>query len=425
MNARTKTIVIGATLFAALLALLWAAGSVTAQPPTQGPGGDVPGPTVPTWIHVQGRLYFHGNPVADGPHDNVRFRLYTTADPAVTTPVWEATQTVTTTNGGLFSTYLDVNQATFNGQALWLGIKVALDSEMTPRRPILPVPYALGLAPGAIISATSDAAPILRTINSGTYPALSGYSSGGTGIYGRTDVQDPTKAAIYGYASEHAAGVYGESVLGDGVHGKTNGNQAGVYGDGGQTGEGVHGESYYGVGVYGRSSTNAALYADGPIQSSARSYIWISGNDLVMGEYTIGTDVPTLAPENGAAKVSTLGYNIVVSTYLPIHVPGVLYGQDVKLKSVRVFYQWNTGGDNVINRTQLTRLSGAGVWESLVNDVTTHGGTTSTYYDLVIPAGSQSLSSASGPLGLLIRIRFATGPSAVWIHGVRLELEHN
>jgi len=423
MNARTKTIVIGATLLAALLALLWAAGSVTAQPPTQGPGGDAPGATVPTWIHVQGRLYFHGSPISDGSH-NVRFRLYPAADTPEDNYLWTATQTVTTTNGGLFSTYLDVNQGTFNGQALWLGIKVALDSEMTPRRPILPVPYALGLAPGALISATSNAVPVLRTYNSGIYPALSGYSVGGNGIYGRTDVQDTTKAAIYGYASEHAAGVYGESVFGDGVRGKANGPEAGVYGDGGNTGEGVHGEGYYGVGVYARSTSNAALYADGPIQSSAQSYIWISGNDLVMGAYTTGTSAPTLAPENGAAKVSTLGYNVVVSTYLPINVPGVLYGQNVRLTRVRVFYQWNVGGANVINRTQLTRLSGAGVWESLVDDTTTHGGTTAAYYDLAIPAGSQQLSSTSGPLGLLIRIRFDTGPSAVWINGVRLELEH-
>ena len=39
----------------------------------------------------------------------------------------------------------------FDGRALWLGIKVGADTEMTPGQEIRPVPLACGLRPGASI----------------------------------------------------------------------------------------------------------------------------------------------------------------------------------------------------------------------------------------------------------------------------------
>ncbi|MBU0490893.1 MAG: hypothetical protein KKA73_25790 [Chloroflexi bacterium] len=509
MNARTKIVTIVA-LLAALLALLWAAGSVTAQPPAQNPGGDEPGSIVSTWTHVQGRLYYQGNPAPDDTY-SVRFRLYTAASAAESAFVWEETKDVTTSRSGLFSTYLAVDQGDFNGQALWLGIKVEADAEMTPRQPILPVPYALGLRPGALVSATANAVPVLRTYNSGSAAAFSGRSLGGNGIYGQSDVQDPSKAAIYGVALEHAsgvygesvhgygisgksqnsvgiygeslfgtaaisgyahdtgagvygesdlgigvhgkaddveAGVYGESVHGNGVHGKagdgstdagvygesiggygvqgTSNVGAGVYGDGGPAGDGVLGVANYGAGVHAQSTSGGvALYAEGNIVCTSKSFVWISGNDLVLGVYTGTGSIPTLLPDNGAGKVTTLhtSGSEYADTYLPITIPGVLYGQNVKLKSIRVYYKWN-GTTGSIVQTKLTRLSLALAWETVVDDLTPRNSTTSTYYELAIPSAYQELSVNQGPLGLYIKLDFGSTASAVWINGVRLELEH-
>jgi len=64
------------------------------------------------------------------------------------------TDTVTPVNG-LFNMALDglnaCTAADFNGDQLWLGIKVGADAEMTPRQAISAVPYAWGLRPGAIV----------------------------------------------------------------------------------------------------------------------------------------------------------------------------------------------------------------------------------------------------------------------------------
>lgn len=53
---------------------------------------------------------------------------------------------------GLFTMPMDNCTASdFNGDQLWLGLKVGADAEMTPRQEIYAVPYAWGLRPGAII----------------------------------------------------------------------------------------------------------------------------------------------------------------------------------------------------------------------------------------------------------------------------------
>ncbi|MEA1865605.1 MAG: hypothetical protein U9N46_10545, partial [Euryarchaeota archaeon] len=52
---------------------------------------------------------------------------------------------------GLFNTEIDFDQSYFDGRALWLGVKVGADSEMTPRQEFRSVPYALSLVPGATI----------------------------------------------------------------------------------------------------------------------------------------------------------------------------------------------------------------------------------------------------------------------------------
>ena len=54
-----------------------------------------------------------------------------------------------------------LNATMFNGQQLWLGVKVGADPEATPRQELLAVPYALSLAPGAIISGTAAPATLV------------------------------------------------------------------------------------------------------------------------------------------------------------------------------------------------------------------------------------------------------------------------
>ncbi|NIV36875.1 MAG: hypothetical protein GWN58_47810, partial [Anaerolineae bacterium] len=99
----------------------------------------------------QGRLTDgSGNPLANTSVE-VTFRLYDVA--AGGTALDSTVVTVDTDGNGLFNEELDFNNSPlFNGDALYLGLQVSGEaSEMTPRQYLRPVPYALGIRPGAVI----------------------------------------------------------------------------------------------------------------------------------------------------------------------------------------------------------------------------------------------------------------------------------
>jgi hypothetical protein len=87
-----------------------------------------------------------GTPL-DGTYPMI-FSLYD--EPSGGTPLAINTILVVVKNG-LFSTNIPFeNPGIIDGRALWLGIKVGNDAEMTPRQELHPVLYALGLRPGVI-----------------------------------------------------------------------------------------------------------------------------------------------------------------------------------------------------------------------------------------------------------------------------------
>jgi hypothetical protein len=103
---------------------------------------------VPAYLTQQGRLFDSmKNPVSG--MTTFVFSLYTTASAG--TAVWTETQLITL-DSGYFSAQLGevtaippttfVNAASM-GQTLYLGIKVNSDPELSPRQPLLSVPYAL------------------------------------------------------------------------------------------------------------------------------------------------------------------------------------------------------------------------------------------------------------------------------------------
>ncbi len=108
-------------------------------------------------INYQGRLMDStGNAVTDGTY-KITFRLYTQSSggshiwSASTTnglPTGTATSVNVTVHNGLFSVLLgdagqnSLSSVDFNQDTLYLGVKVAADNEMTPRKRLSSVPYA-------------------------------------------------------------------------------------------------------------------------------------------------------------------------------------------------------------------------------------------------------------------------------------------
>ena len=176
---------------------------------------------------------------------------------------------------GLFNVMLAVDPSDFDGQGLWLRIYV--DGEwLTPRQELLPVPYALGLRPGAQIRRT-DIGNALEAISTATGTALWASSPNGFGVVGYSEnsyavygadtgttqgkgyggyFTSNTGVGVYGYSSAtsvtanaYTPGVYGRSADGVGVYGVSDNGAPGVLGS--SDGYGVSGRSEHSHGVRG------------------------------------------------------------------------------------------------------------------------------------------------------------------------------
>jgi len=186
--------------------LVWSAGSTGSGSLAQGDASTGVQSTVAPLLQYQGRLTdpATGEPVGDGSYTMV-FRLYDVESGG--TALWSEMKDVAV-QGGVFSTVLGdttaLDPAWFSGQALWLGIKVGTDAEAEPRQPLHPVAYALGLAPGAIISTTSSS-PALAVHNTGSGEALqiggnlhvSGDLTGGSHSHSGSEITSGTVDEAY------------------------------------------------------------------------------------------------------------------------------------------------------------------------------------------------------------------------------------
>ncbi|HVG61644.1 MAG TPA: hypothetical protein VNA24_23995 [Hyalangium sp.] len=99
---------------------------------------------LPRQITFQGRLMRADGSPETAPQD-LRFALYATSTGGVS--LWEESRPGTPVTNGYYSVVLGSSQplpaSVLNGQALYLGVSLAGQSELTPRLPLVSVPYAL------------------------------------------------------------------------------------------------------------------------------------------------------------------------------------------------------------------------------------------------------------------------------------------
>jgi len=380
--------VIGIMAMGLLAILLTATGVIASSP--EGAGD----PPVESTINYQGQLSdSEGSPVS-GTYD-MEFQFWDSVGGGSQVGSTITKNSVEVTNG-LFSVKLDVDQSDFNGQGLWLQMRVrpqsgSWDPWMDPRQDILPVPYALSLKPEARISGTVDDSPVLYVSNDGS------------GI---------TAAGLWA-TSVNAAGVYGDSTYGIGVSGVGHDNSIGTQGY--NTGSGI------GVKGYSASGTAISASGTGVIESTADSYIFISGYEFIRNVDTDSTRWDCQG--NGSVQIwrgSTTGNKFI---YIPITVPGVLYGQNVKVEQITIYYKCQDGTQNYIGNTCLWKQTSATGFVELVTDYTHRTSNAATSYTLTLTSNNE-LSSDQGILSLHVRLDFADDTNYIQLGGVRLRLGH-
>ena len=228
-------------------------------------------------------------------------------------------------------------------KALFLEIEVNGET-MTPRQPFHAVAYAFSLVPGARIEGDPAAGNYaLRVDNSGT-------NKNDRGLY----------------ASGEQYGIYAEEVGED--------SDIGIY-----TPDFVHAQGY---------------------RSGEDSYVWVPGNAaLLYHDHSDGCTLYAQMYGSSRLECSTSGTKWI---NIPITIPGVLYGQDVWVESIRVFYDLDHAGSH-INATWLYKTTHSQTGMRIIDDNTERNSTTPAAYTLST-TGESTLSNEAGPLNLFLQI---------------------
>ncbi|MEX1020703.1 MAG: hypothetical protein WDZ49_13650 [Litorilinea sp.] len=268
-----------------------------------------PQATVSSKISYQGQLTAPDGAPLDGDY-TMRFIIYD-AD-AGGSALWDSNAMEVTVTDGLLNVILDVDQAIFNGQALWLSITV--DGEtLSPRQEILPAPYALSLRPGAVVVGDefTHPQPAFAAVGAATGTALYANATGGVAFNGSS----ATNYGVWGGSNESWGGyftsnegyairahtngtdhydhgayitatggyaVYAQSESNQGVRGEAGDvsgaaqplGAVGVVGIGAN--RGAYGSSVTGIGVYGASTSNYGVWGQ---STSGRGVTGRTGND--------------------------------------------------------------------------------------------------------------------------------------------------
>ena len=296
---------------------------------------------------------------------NMIFRLY--ENNTCTTQVGsDIVKNSVVVSNGLFNVALDVTQSNFSGNGIW--VRVVVEGTAIGCTEILPAPYALSLRPGASIGGPGPSA---------LTPVLAVVADAGTGA-----------TAITAMSS---------------------------------------GDSSYAGYFWQLDSDGYAVFANGKIGSTTQTSLWLSGNGLQKWEHA-----DTLYMDHNGHGGSTIYPGATTATQyvvMPVTIPGMLYGQNVKLTGLDIYWLCSASDLMGITNIRLRRSVDANSYLDIIFDDTDYICYSGSYpngctihLDLTT---NNVLSADSGILHLVIGLNFA-GPSS-WnrIDGMRLTLEHD
>ena len=438
-------------IMTSLMVLLWAATSTKAQAPSD--------PTAPTseehvtlqtspLLQYQGRLTHPSTSesLEDGFY-TMTFSIYDVSNAG--TALWTETKSIQLLDG-VFNTILgdtaSLNQALFNGQELWLGVKVGADPEATPRQQILPVAYALSLVPGAVIDGNLT---VNGALNGGTAWTSANDGSGSTLDADLLDGQQASAFATNGHLhdSTYVNVVGPEAITGNstnnilnieqtgtgrglqsiaannyGVWGQSTGGYSGVLGYNTGTGYGVHGSSVNSFGGYFFGGNGTAIYGVGNAEFTGN----LIADKLVYSTprtHYFSVSSAAFVPRNnvdyynsggmGGAYITTGSNSLVASADLPhgaVVTRLTVYFNDTSSYDMNVtLYRLSLTGNAY---SQLAELSSSGTsgYYSLTDTTISNPTINNIGYGYLINAYSANWNSSLKIMGAYIAYTLAEAP---------------
>jgi hypothetical protein len=158
----------------------------------------------------------------------------------------------------------------------------------------------------------------------------------------------------------------------------------------------------------------------GSIVKGADSYVWVPGNTLVKN--ASGDSTRWNIATNGSALIYSGNASGGQRTiYYPITLPGQLYGQDVTVDRLTIYYKTENGVNSYIDHTYLYVQTDADSGENIIASDTDRTSETADSYSF---SPSLVLSDTQGIMGLYLSLNFANDSDYVQIGGIKLQLEH-
>jgi hypothetical protein len=345
---------------------------------------------VGTAFTYQGRLTDNGVP-ADGVYD-FRFILYDAASNGTQVGSMVPKENTAVTDG-VFTVELDFSSGIFTGEARYLEIGVrpgdsgSIFTTLSPRQELTPAPYALSLRPGAVVDNASGTGHGLEVRSSGSH---------GSGSALWAESEDPNGIAIWAHnESSDVTLVTRNAGTGDLIKG--------FGGDGGED--------------------EFRVQNDGTIMSKAHSYVFVPGTafvrdkefDPIRWNCTINGGVQIWSGESGS-------HNRLI--HIPITLPAVLYGQQVDVYGIAIYYICENGSSNYITATELRKQTDAASSVDLWISDTDHSSEAASWYGTPLIANN-ALGMSQGILDLSLLLHFENNTEYVQIGGVRLDLVHH
>ena len=329
----------------------------------------------PTTMNYQGYLTDAGGTPLNGAY-NLTFSLYDAA--AGGTQEWgpEAHPGVQISNG-LFAvtlgTTVDLYPDDFD-EALFLQVSVGGDVIAT-RQPLRPVAYAFGLIPGAE-------------------------------VYG-----EPAGANNYGLRVENTGNASNDRGL------YASGEEYGIYAQ--ELGSGD-------VGIYSPDYVRAQGF-----RSNSDSYWWIDANGVQSEDFWSTSGYFSIQNHRYGGVEFDCGLGGDDAFVLPLNVPGVLFGQNVRLEEARVYYRTDNAA-SYIDLSRVYKSTGSShttvdSYEIIAQEYDNQNSTAAngTYYAIPIVATSAyTLTSGSGNLIGFFELYCDNVAHNIYISGMRLKLGH-
>ena len=159
----------------------------------------------------------------------------------------------------------------------------------------------------------------------------------------------------------------------------------------------------------------------GAIVKGADSYVFVPGDVLIKNQSSDTTrwDIQT----NGGARIWGGGAAGNKTVYFPITLPAVLYGQNVTLEQITIYYKVSNGANAYITSTTLNLQTDACCSVNIINSPTDRTSTAPASYTLNL-ASHNVLSSSQGALGLYLIMSFANNTDYIDLAAIRLRLSH-